>query len=53
MPFFFSSYVSRLPATSSLSKRGSQSQASRGVDFESDEVWCIVLFFSFISCKFL
>ncbi|XP_015499165.1 double-strand break repair protein MRE11 isoform X1 [Parus major] len=27
----------RLPAVSSLSKRGSQSQASRGVDFESDE----------------
>ncbi|KAM6439075.1 double-strand break repair protein MRE11 [Rhynochetos jubatus] len=27
----------RLPATSSLSKRGSQSQTSRGVDFESDE----------------
>ncbi|XP_058716484.1 double-strand break repair protein MRE11 isoform X1 [Poecile atricapillus] len=27
----------RLPAISSLSKRGSQSQASRGVDFESDE----------------
>ncbi|XP_010398932.1 double-strand break repair protein MRE11 isoform X1 [Corvus cornix cornix] len=27
----------RLPTTSSLSKRGSQSQASRGVDFESDE----------------
>ncbi|XP_063250571.1 double-strand break repair protein MRE11 isoform X1 [Prinia subflava] len=27
----------RLPTVSSLSKRGSQSQASRGVDFESDE----------------
>ncbi|XP_069739498.1 double-strand break repair protein MRE11 isoform X2 [Phaenicophaeus curvirostris] len=27
----------RMPTTSSLSKRGSQSQTSRGVDFESDE----------------
>jgi len=29
---------------SSFSKRGSQSQMSRGVDFESDEVWYIVTF---------
>ncbi|KFQ17781.1 Double-strand break repair protein MRE11, partial [Merops nubicus] len=34
---FFSLYVSRLLTTSSFSKRGSQSQTSRGVDFESDE----------------
>uniref|UniRef100_A0A8C3JNM6 Double-strand break repair protein n=1 Tax=Calidris pygmaea TaxID=425635 RepID=A0A8C3JNM6_9CHAR len=37
----------RVSTPSSLSKRGSQSQTSRGVDFESDEVQYILGFFSF------
>lgn len=50
---FFNLCVSRFSSLSSLSKRGSQSQTSKGVDFESDEVWYIVLFFSFILCQFV
>uniref|UniRef100_A0A8C3TRE9 Double-strand break repair protein n=1 Tax=Catharus ustulatus TaxID=91951 RepID=A0A8C3TRE9_CATUS len=45
--------IMKFSTLSSLNKRGSQSQTSKGVDFESDEVWYIVLLFSFILCKFL